>query len=100
MLTNIRKFEDFLDLQSSLSETKKVKDYEEMSSDPIIYQGYYLTIWPFRNDERHPEKSWGFTISKDPEGKDYLSKTRGSAGNYQECLNAGQEQIENFISRG
>ena len=102
MTSYIRGFEDFIFSSrvkrrgdnNSEPKVNEAKDYIEIPKDPIIYKGYYLTIWPFRNEERHPDKSWGFMISEDPEGKEYISKTKGPVGNYEETLMKGQESID------
>ena len=97
MTSYIRGFEDFLfsaQVQEREIKVNETKDYMEIPKDPIIYKGYYLTIWPFRNEERHPDKRWGFMISKDPEGEEYISKTKGPVGNYEETLMKGQESID------
>jgi len=92
MKDQIKKFDQFISLLEG-------KNFLEISKDPIIYKGYYIILWPFRNEGRHPDMKWGYTISDDPEGKNYIAKTRGPAGNYEESLNGAQSIIDNQTSK-
>lgn len=75
------------------------KDFLEIPKDPIIYKGHYIIVWPWRNEERHPDKRWGYTVSEDSDGKKYLTKTKGPAGNYEECCTEAQKIIDNLVQK-
>lgn len=92
MNNQIKGFSDFVALLEG-------KDFLAIPKDPITYRGYYITAWPFRNEERHPDKSWGYIVSKDPEANDYLAKTKGPAGNYEEACKEAQEIIDNLVQK-
>lgn len=104
MTSYIRGFEDFVfsaqvrrrGARSSESEVNEAKDYADIPKDPIIYKGHYILVWPFRNEERHPDKKWGYTVCEDVEGKNYLAKSKGPVGNYEECCQEAQEIVDNL----
>ena len=92
MFNRVKGFGQFISLLES-------KDFQEMPKDPIIYKGYYIIIWPWRNEERHPDKRWGYTVSDNPEGENYLAKTKGPAGNYEEASKVAQTIIDNLVQK-
>ena len=93
----IKKFEEFI----SSAENSKISegDHKETVETSIAYKGYYITIWPFRNEEMNPSNSWGFTVSDNPEGENYLSKTKGPAGNYSEAVKGAKDIIDRLTSK-
>jgi hypothetical protein len=96
----IKGFNDFsLAEENSEFKINENANQVEVSKKPIFYKGYYLTIWPFHNENLDPNMSWGFTISESPDGTNYISKTKGPAGNYQKCLDGGMELINHMVSR-
>jgi hypothetical protein len=104
MTRHIKGFNDFHIFpqgeEKGKSEINENAGHSEISEKPISYKGYYLTIWPFHNDKMDPNMSWGFTISGAPDGENYISKTKGPAGNHQDCLKAGTEQIDHMVNKG
>jgi hypothetical protein len=98
MFTEIKKFKDFIS-ENNGPKIYEAKDYTEVPKVPLIYKGYYLIVWPWRNEERHPDKSWGFTISDNPEGENYMYKTKGPAGNYEKASNEAQTIIDNIVQK-
>jgi hypothetical protein len=92
MTNQIKDFRNFIALLEG-------KDFTNIPEDPIIYKGYYIIVWPWRNDERHPDKRWGYTVSDNPEGENYLAKTKGPAGNYEGASKEAETIIDNLVQK-
>lgn len=75
------------------------KDYiskgeeDKLKNDFIVnYKNFYIILWPFYNNEKDKNKSFGYKITQDLNNlSNYLVCTRGPAGNYEEALNEAKQ---------
>jgi DNA-directed RNA polymerase subunit F len=74
---------------------KEIQDFGV--KDNVIYKGYNIIMWPFRNESKNPEGSFGYKIANENERNpenNYIIATKGPAGNYKKALSEAKAWVD------